>query len=190
MKIGGASAPLVDPTNDLSASIPSFHPFTERLGSEGLPVHACACDVADEFEVAEMAAWAGDRLRQVDILVNCAGMVLRSHHQFCVATCLQGRARPRTLLRGQGRHRRVHPRPFLRGSASRADGQRDRTGARRDRTVDGSQRRVRAMKVAELPIGRFGKVHEIAPTALLLASDAGAFYAGQTLSPNGGDVMV
>jgi 3-oxoacyl-[acyl-carrier protein] reductase len=46
------------------------------------------------------------------------------------------------------------------------------------------------MKVAELPIGRFGKVHEIAPTALLLASDAGAFYAGQTLSPNGGDVMV
>jgi 3-oxoacyl-[acyl-carrier protein] reductase len=75
MKIGGASAPLVDPTNDLSASIPSFHPFTERLGSESLPVHACACDVADEFEVAEMAAWAGDRLRQVDILVNCAGMV-------------------------------------------------------------------------------------------------------------------
>jgi len=28
------------------------------------------------------------------------------------------------------------------------------------------------------------------PTALLLASDAGAFYAGQTLSPNGGDVML
>jgi hypothetical protein len=58
-KIGGASAPLVDPTNDLSASIPSFYPFTERLGNEVLPVHACACDVADEFEVAEMAAWAG-----------------------------------------------------------------------------------------------------------------------------------
>ncbi|WP_315831899.1 SDR family NAD(P)-dependent oxidoreductase [Bradyrhizobium prioriisuperbiae] len=48
----------------------------------------------------------------------------------------------------------------------------------------------RAMKLAELPIRRFGKVEEIAPTALLLASDAGAFYAGQSLSPNGGDVMI
>ena len=31
---------------------------------------------------------------------------------------------------------------------------------------------------------------EIAPTAVLLASDDGAFYVGQTLSPNGGDVML
>ncbi len=48
----------------------------------------------------------------------------------------------------------------------------------------------RARKKAELPVGRFGTVDEIAPTALLLASDAGSYYIGQTLSPNGGDVMV
>ena len=48
----------------------------------------------------------------------------------------------------------------------------------------------RAMKQAQLPVGRFGRVEEIAPTALLLASEAGAFYSGQTLSPNGGDVML
>ena len=48
----------------------------------------------------------------------------------------------------------------------------------------------RAMKQAQLPIGRFGEVGEIAPTALLLASPEGSFYVGQTLSPNGGDVMV
>ncbi len=48
----------------------------------------------------------------------------------------------------------------------------------------------RRMKHAELPIGRFGTVAEIAPTALLLASDAGAYFVGQTLSPNGGDVMI
>lgn len=48
----------------------------------------------------------------------------------------------------------------------------------------------REMKQKELPIGRFGKIDEIAPTALLLASEAGSFYIGQTLSPNGGDVMV
>lgn len=45
-------------------------------------------------------------------------------------------------------------------------------------------------KKSQLPVGRFGHVAEIAPTALLLASDAGAFYIGQTLSPNGGDVML
>ena len=48
----------------------------------------------------------------------------------------------------------------------------------------------RAMKLKQLPIGRFGRPEEIAPTVLMLASDAGAFYVGQTLSPNGGDVMV
>ncbi len=48
----------------------------------------------------------------------------------------------------------------------------------------------RAQKMAELPIGRFATPEEIAPTALLLASDDGAFYLGQTLSPNGGDVML
>jgi 3-oxoacyl-[acyl-carrier protein] reductase len=49
----------------------------------------------------------------------------------------------------------------------------------------------RAMKKGQLPLGRFGQVDEIAPTALLLASETGgAFYCGQTLSPNGGDVMV
>jgi 3-oxoacyl-[acyl-carrier protein] reductase len=44
--------------------------------------------------------------------------------------------------------------------------------------------------MAELPIGRFAQPGEIAPTALLLASADGAFYVGQTLSPNGGDVML
>jgi 3-oxoacyl-[acyl-carrier protein] reductase len=47
----------------------------------------------------------------------------------------------------------------------------------------------RDRKKSELPINRFGRATEIAPTALLLASDAGSFYVGQTLSPNGGDIM-
>ncbi|QOT19825.1 SDR family NAD(P)-dependent oxidoreductase [Paenarthrobacter sp. YJN-5] len=45
-------------------------------------------------------------------------------------------------------------------------------------------------KRSSLPLGRVGEVDEIAPTALLLASDAGSFYVGQTLSPNGGDVLL
>jgi 3-oxoacyl-[acyl-carrier protein] reductase len=48
----------------------------------------------------------------------------------------------------------------------------------------------RKRKLAELPIGRAGRVEEVAPTALLLASEEGAYYLGATLNPNGGDVMV
>jgi 3-oxoacyl-[acyl-carrier protein] reductase len=41
-----------------------------------------------------------------------------------------------------------------------------------------------------LPIGRLGRVEDVAPTAVFLASDDSAFYVGQTLSPNGGEVML
>jgi 3-oxoacyl-[acyl-carrier protein] reductase len=43
---------------------------------------------------------------------------------------------------------------------------------------------------AGLPLKRFGQPHEVAPTAVLLASDPGGnLYTGQTLGPNSGDVM-
>ncbi len=48
----------------------------------------------------------------------------------------------------------------------------------------------RDAKLAELPIGRFGAVEEVTPTAVMLASDDGSYYVGQTLGPNGGDVML
>ena len=43
---------------------------------------------------------------------------------------------------------------------------------------------------AEQPLGRFAHVDEIAPTAVLLASDAGAYYTGVSMNINGGEVMV
>jgi 3-oxoacyl-[acyl-carrier protein] reductase len=45
-------------------------------------------------------------------------------------------------------------------------------------------------KLSELPIARFGEAHEVAPTAVFLASDDSSYYVGQTLGPNGGDVML
>jgi 3-oxoacyl-[acyl-carrier protein] reductase len=47
----------------------------------------------------------------------------------------------------------------------------------------------KAMKLAELPLARFGRVRDVAPTAVFLASDDAAYYTGQVLGPNGGDVM-
>ena len=54
--------------------------------------------------------------------------------------------------------------------------------------LDGETEEWRSAKLAELPIGRFGEVAEVTPTAVLLASADGSYYVGQTLGPNGGDV--
>lgn len=43
--------------------------------------------------------------------------------------------------------------------------------------------------ISLLPLRRVGTVDEVAPTAVFLASDAATYYTGQTLGPNGGDVM-
>lgn len=56
--------------------------------------------------------------------------------------------------------------------------------------VDGISEDWKAAKRRELPLGRFGLAHEVAPTAVLLASDPGGnLFVGQTLGPNSGDVM-
>src|SRR5215472_15663038 len=45
---------------------------------------------------------------------------------------------------------------------------------------------VRAAALSRTPLNRMGEAREVAQTALFLASDDGAFYTGQWLSPNGG----
>lgn len=44
-------------------------------------------------------------------------------------------------------------------------------------------------KLAALPIGRAGEPEEVASAYVYLASDQAAFFIGQSISPNGGDVM-
>ena len=56
--------------------------------------------------------------------------------------------------------------------------------------VEGISEDWKTAKRAGLPLLRFGLPAEVAPTALLLASDPGGnLYVGQTLGPNSGDVM-
>ena len=56
--------------------------------------------------------------------------------------------------------------------------------------VEGITEEWKAAKRKELPLGRFGVPEEVAPTAVLLASDPGGnLFVGQTLGPNSGDVM-
>ena len=46
------------------------------------------------------------------------------------------------------------------------------------------------MKKNELPIQRFGRPGEVAPTVLMLASDEGSYYIGASMNMNGGDYMI
>lgn len=56
--------------------------------------------------------------------------------------------------------------------------------------IAGMRPEDRRRRAAELPLRRFGTAAEVAPSALLLASEpAGNLYVGQTLGPNSGDVM-
>ncbi|MCU1571971.1 MAG: 3-oxoacyl-ACP reductase [Micrococcaceae bacterium] len=56
--------------------------------------------------------------------------------------------------------------------------------------VEGISESWKAAKRAELPLRRFGTPVEVAPAAVLLASDPGGnLFVGQTLGPNSGDVM-
>lgn len=56
--------------------------------------------------------------------------------------------------------------------------------------IDGINTAWKKAKAAELPLGRFGLAEEVAPVALLLASEPGGnLFVGQTLGPNSGDVM-
>jgi 3-oxoacyl-[acyl-carrier protein] reductase len=54
----------------------------------------------------------------------------------------------------------------------------------------GLSKEWRDAKLAELAIGRFGRVDEVALTVVLLASNEGAFYVGATMNMNGGDYMI
>jgi 3-oxoacyl-[acyl-carrier protein] reductase len=56
--------------------------------------------------------------------------------------------------------------------------------------VQGIPQDWRDAKLTELAIGRFGNVEEVAPTVVLLASDAGSYYIGATMNMNGGDYMI
>lgn len=197
----------------------------------GRVLRAIECDVADEAAVAAMAAWAGETLGDVDILVNCAGIGGRdkpfeamtvADWDRMIGVNLRGvflvshAFYPGMIARRYGRIVNIASQLAYKGApglSAYVAAKAGVVGLTRALSYEGAPHNVmvngiapgpvetpllnqlsdewRAMKMGQLPVGRFGEPEEIAPTALLLASEVGAaFYAGQTLSPNGGDVMV
>ncbi|GAA2891013.1 3-oxoacyl-[acyl-carrier protein] reductase [Aminobacter niigataensis] len=201
----------------------------EDLSSNGAVVHSLECDVSDEKSVAALSKGALERLGQVDILVNCAGIggdkpfieitvddwdrMISVHLRgtFLVSRCFFAGM----LERRYGRIINIASQLAYKGAprlthycAAKAG----IVGFTRALSYEGAPHGVlvnaiapgpvetdllmelseewREMKQKQLPIGHFGQISEITPTALLLASEAGAYYVGQCLSPNGGDIMI
>jgi 3-oxoacyl-[acyl-carrier protein] reductase len=186
-------------------------------------------DVADETSVRTAFAAARERLGEIDILVNSAGLLTESRLEEMslamwnetigvdltgVFLCCREVAGP-MRQRKWGRIINISSQLGIKGgnglshySASKAgvigltkslalELSRDNVlvnsiapGPIETPLVDGISESWKAAKRAELPLGRFGRPEEVAPTAILLASDPGGnLFMGQTLGPNSGDVM-
>jgi 3-oxoacyl-[acyl-carrier protein] reductase len=174
-------------------------------GRRSLLVHT---DVSDEASVRAMVDRAYEEFGHVDILVNNAGVF--SQHLFHELP-----VEARMLERGSGNVINVASQlgqiggvEMVHYSASKAGV----IGLTKALAREVSTKGIRvnaiapgpiltqmmaeeteewaAQKLSELPIGRFGETHEVAPTAVFLASDESSYYVGQTLCPNGGDVML
>jgi len=58
-----------------------------------------------------------------------------------------------------------------------------------DTSISDTTQEERRRTEESLPMKRIGKVEDVVPTALFLASSDSDYYTGQTLSPDGGDAM-
>ena len=58
-----------------------------------------------------------------------------------------------------------------------------------DMTADLAATEVGRRRLADMPLGRFGRADEVADAVLFLLSDASSLFLGQTLNPNAGGYM-
>ena len=56
-------------------------------------------------------------------------------------------------------------------------------------TADIADTEVGRRRLADMPLGRFGRADEVADAVLFLLSDASSLFTGQTLNPNAGGYM-
>lgn len=207
----------------------SLNRVVARCADHGVDVVGIQADVAVERDVENMFAAANERVGDVEILVNNAGILtecrvvdmssdlfddmiavdLRSVF-LCTRTAL-----PAMISRRFGRIINISSQLGQKGGPGLAHYSAAKAGVigftrAVAREVGGTGVTVNCIApgpietslgaglstewaeslLAGLPLRRFGKPEEVAPTAVLLASDPGGnLYTGQTLGPNSGDVM-
>src|SRR5215204_2149562 len=170
------------------------------IRSSGQDAIAIQADVAEEDDVDRMVAAVLDQFGRIDVLVSSAGILTQSHLAdmptrqsgsiIYIASQLGLKGAPdlvhysaaKAALIGMTRAlaREVAPHVTVNAIAP---------GPIETDMLANITEDWKAMKLAELPLARFGRVSDVAPTAVFLASDDAAYYTGQVLGPNGGDVM-
>jgi 3-oxoacyl-[acyl-carrier protein] reductase len=172
-------------------------------------------DVADEAQVRQAVTDAEQTMGDIDVLVNAAGILTQAplvemslaQWQQTIDVDLTGvflmcrHVVPGMVHRGTGRVINIASQLAIKGGESLTHYSAAKAGVIgltkaiapgpiETPLVEGISEDWKTAKRAELPLGRFGRPEEVAPTAVLLASSPGGdLYVGQTLGPNSGDVM-
>src|SRR5207249_1370832 len=149
---------------------------------------AIQADVSDSAQVKAMFATIERELGALDILVNNAGIAFGPGDDRAEVN-RKSEAIVMELLSGHGAQAPIlaFTRPVARDVASRGI----RVNAICPGYIDTPMTErmsalIRAAVIARTPLRRTGEPHEVAATALFLASDDSSFFTGQWLSPNGG----
>ena len=193
----GCLGVAIDVTNETSVRS-AVADATKMLGQIDILVNSAG--IATQAPVVEMSLEVWNETIAVDL----SGVFLVTHHVL-----------PQMLKRGDGRIINVASQLGIKGGASLAHYSAAKAGVIAftkslalevsaagvlvnaiapgpvyTQMVAGIDEEWKAAKAKELPLGRFGEIEEVAPTAVLLASSPGGnLYVGQTLGPNSGDVM-
>jgi 3-oxoacyl-[acyl-carrier protein] reductase len=168
-------------------------------------------DATDEQQVADTVAAATAVLGRIDILVTSHGILTQSplvqmplvqwqetlDIDLGSVFLLNRAVLPGMLAAGDGRIINVASQLGIKGGESLAHYAAAKAGVNaiapgpiETPLLDGIDENWKTAKRAELPLGRFGTADEVAPTAVLLASNPGGnLFVGQVLGPNSGDVM-
>lgn len=193
----GSLGIAIDVTNETSVRY-AVATATKLMGRIDILVNSAG--IATQSPVVDMSLEVWNETLAVDL----SGVFLVTHHVL-----------PQMLQRGDGRIINVASQLGIKGAASLAHYAAAKAGVIAftkslalevsangvlvnaiapgpvyTQMVAGIDEEWKAAKAKELPLGRFGEIEEVAPTAVLLASSPGGnLYVGQTLGPNSGDVM-
>jgi 3-oxoacyl-[acyl-carrier protein] reductase len=193
----GSLGVVIDVTNETSVRY-AVATATKLMGRIDILVNSAG--IATQSPVVDMSLEVWNETLAVDL----SGVFLVTHHVL-----------PQMLQRGDGRIINVASQLGIKGAASLAHYAAAKAGVIAftkslalevsangvlvnaiapgpvyTQMVAGIDEEWKAAKAKELPLGRFGEIEEVAPTAVLLASSPGGnLYVGQTLGPNSGDVM-
>ncbi len=193
----GCLGVVIDVTDEISVRT-AVADATKMMGQIDILVNSAG--IATQSSVVDMSLDVWNETLAVDL----SGVFLVTHHVL-----------PQMLQRGDGRIINVASQLGIKGAASLSHYAAAKAGVIAftkslalevsangvlvnaiapgpvyTQMVAGIDDEWKAAKAKELPLGRFGEIEEVAPTAVLLASSPGGnLYVGQTLGPNSGDVM-